>query len=166
MYCKYCGGKSDPDAAFCSHCGRALKDPSGTQAAKAPAKKDSGDVQPVKVIVEQPDTSEQSKPNKANGFDIASFVVALLSLIWETMIWIVAVFIGPFNLIGPAVSDFLSGLSVGKAREESGEKKRGIMRWSEITRNGLATAAFVINCIALLLAVIYTIIFIVALLGE
>lgn len=165
MYCKYCGEKNESDAVFCSHCGRALEGQPGTQAANAPGKADSGDEQPVKVVVEQSNTNEPSKPNKANGFDIASFVVALVSLIWEALVWY-AVRIGPFNLIGPVVSGFLSSLSIRKAREKSGEEKSGIMieRWSEITRNGLATAAFVINSVASLLAFIYMIIFCVALL--
>lgn len=86
MYCKYCGGKIDPDAAFCSHCGRALKSLSGTQtakvpaktgtqAAKAPVKKDSGDGQPViKVVVEK-----AASTKKTNGFAIAGFVCSLVT---------------------------------------------------------------------------------------
>ena len=70
MYCKYCGGKNESDAVFCSHCGGVLKNLSGTQAAQASAKKDSGDVQPVKVVVEQ-------APTKTNGFAIAGFVLSL-----------------------------------------------------------------------------------------
>ena len=70
MYCKYCGGENDSDAVICSHCGRALESQPGTQAAQAPGKKDSGDVQPVKVVVEQ-------APKKTNGFAIAGFVLSL-----------------------------------------------------------------------------------------
>lgn len=91
MYCKYCGRKNDSDAVFCSHCGRSFKSPSGVQAAKAPVKKDSGDVQPVKVVVEQ-----AASTKKTNGFAIAGFVCSLVAS------WILGLI---FSCIGLAKKD-------------------------------------------------------------
>lgn len=150
MYCKYCGGKNESDAVFCGHCGRALKNQSGTQAAKSPVNKDPEDVQPVKVIVEQPVPTA-----KTNGYGIAGFVVGLLSLIWVTMIWYVALLIGPFSLIGPLIGDILSATGMKKAKDGSYTRA-----------NGLAVAGEVLSTIAAVIALIYTIIFFVALFGE
>lgn len=133
MYCKYCGGKNDPDAAFCGHCGRALKSQPGTQAAKAPAKtgtqaakapvkKDSGDGQPVKVVVEQ-------APTKTNGFGIAGFVLSLCT--------------------GWLLGLIFSGIGVAKRKQYN-------------KANGLAYAGLVISLVSMAASVIWWIIVLVA----
>lgn len=111
-YCKYCGKELQPDAAFCSSCGKAqgnvtVKHPSA-QMMQQPA------TQPYIVSAyQQPQQTAPISTNNtttvvvegahSNGIGIAGFIIALIGLVfcWIPFINIILWFLGfVFSLIG------------------------------------------------------------------
>lgn len=110
MFCKYCGQQLNDGAAVCTHCGC-----------------------PTENFRKSPERPAEKAAHKTNGFAIAGFVLALVSLVFGTSSALM-------GIVVPVVAIVLSAIGMAKSKTvQSGR--------------GMAVAGLVIAIIALVLGI-------------